>query len=207
MPRDPSNKNNCPLPSLPSLPHRPTYFELKTPLIVTGEAQPFHLNPEKVELQEHDEQRRGMESTQNTSETAPLCELGPRPAATPPQPHPGAGVPGEAGRAARTDRGLEGVPGARGRGQGRGAELQAAGFVQSGPGVPTGVPRRPVRGGAPQTCAWPRGGPERSEGGRASPRRDRRVGRVGVPAGCHHPRPPAAPSPQPRGRLPGHSPS
>lgn len=108
----------------------------QNPFIVTEEVQPFHLNPEKVELEEHNEQRRGMESTQNTGETAPLCELGPGPAVTPPQPHPGAGVPGEDGSSARTDRGREGGGGSgeRGRGQGRGAELQAAGFVQSGRG-------------------------------------------------------------------------
>lgn len=116
----------------------PQAYPLPTqnPFIVTEEVQPFHLNPEKVELEEHNEQRRGMESTQNTGETAPLCELGLGPAVTPPQPHPGAGVPGEDGSSARTDRGREGGGGSgeRGRGQGRGAELQAAGFVQSGRG-------------------------------------------------------------------------
>lgn len=91
------------------------------------------MNPEKVALKEPGEQRRRMESTRNTSETAPLCELGPPPAVTPPQPHPSRGVPGEAGSAAQTECRREGGPGERGRGQGRGAELQAAGFVQSGP--------------------------------------------------------------------------
>lgn len=91
--------------------------------------QPFSPNPEKEALKEPGEQRRGMESTQNTSETAPLCELGLPPGVTPPQPHPSGGVPVRLGSAAQTDRQQEGGPGERGRGRGRGAELQAAGFV------------------------------------------------------------------------------
>lgn len=45
-------------------------------------------------------------------------------------------------------------------------------------GVPTGVPQRLLQGSAPQTCACPSGGPERSEGGR---RRDATAGQAVSP--------------------------
>lgn len=154
--------------SLSPIPSPQAYLLLtQNPLLVTEEVQPFYLNPEKVELEEHNKQWRGMESTQNTGDTATLCELGPWPALTPPQPHPGAGVPGEAGSPAQTDRGRQG--GIRRAGEGTGMWGGASGrrlCAAVRPGVPTGVPKRLVQGGAPQTCACPSGGPERSEGGR-----------------------------------------
>lgn len=195
-------------PSLPpSSDHFPTGLPSASskPLIVTEEVQPSHINPAKVALKEPSEQRRRMESTRNTSETAPLCELGPPPAVTPPQPHPSRGVPGEAGSAAQTECRREGEPGERGRGQGRGAELQAAGFVQSGPGCQLGflggrseaVDPKPARVRAED----PRGARADDPG----PRPRSRVGRVPVPADSHpkHPerrvRPfPAAPPQAPR---------
>lgn len=66
------------------------------------------------------------------------------------------------------------------------------------PGVPTGVPQRLVQGSAPQTCACPGGGPERSEGGR---RRDATAGQAVSPRAAtldtppRLPRVPAADSP------------
>lgn len=190
-------------PSLPpSSYHFPTGLPSANskPLIVTEEVQPFHMNPEKVALKEPGEQRRRKESTRNTSETAPLCELGPPPAVTPPQPHPSRGVPGEAGSPAQTECRREGGPGERGRGQGRGAELQAAGFVQSGPGCQLGSL------GGRSEAVDPKPARVRSEdprGARADdpgPRPRSRVGRVPVPADSHpkHPEPrvrPAAGSP------------
>lgn len=117
-------------PSLPpSSYHFPTGLPSANskPLIVTEEVQPFHMNPEKVALKEPGEQRRPMESTRNTGETAPLCELGPPPGVTPPQPHPSGGVPGEAGSSVQTEAGEKGDPASGGgdRGVGRSSRLPA----------------------------------------------------------------------------------
>lgn len=117
-------------PSLPpSSYHFPTGLPSANskPLIVTEEVQLFHMNPEKVALKEPGEQRRRIESTRNTGETAPLCELGPPPGVTPPQPHPSRGVPGEAGSSAQTEAGMKGDPASGGgdRDVGRSSRLPA----------------------------------------------------------------------------------
>lgn len=201
-------------PSLPpSSYHFPTGLPSANskPLIVTEEVQPFHMNPEKVALKEPGEQRRPMESTRNTGETAPLCELGPPPGVTPPQPHPSGGVPGEAGSSAQTEAGEKGDPASGGgdRGVGRSSRLPALCSQARGANwflrdQSEAVYPKPARVRAED----PRGARADDPG----PRPRCRVGRVPVPADSHpkDPEPrvrPAAPSPSPRRRFPGHPPS
>lgn len=138
-----------------------------------------------------------MESTQNTSETAPLCELGRPPAGTPPQPHPGAGVLTE--RSADRPRGIVGGTGERGRGQGHGAELWVASFVQSDPGCPLGFLGDPVRDGVPRSASVRGRGPESSEDGRPRAPIASRAGRVRVPVDSRPERPKVAPRTPPAG--------
>lgn len=105
---------------------------IQNPFIVTEEVQPFHPNPEKVELEET-KARDGVHA-RHQRDSAALRTWPPassNSSAAPPG-RPGSRVRLEAQR--RQIGGEKGGPGERGRGQGRGAELQAAGFVQSGPG-------------------------------------------------------------------------